>query len=79
MKDTITRVVNNCEICLQSKYERHPYNPKFAGPLLAKRPFDLIHLDTFSFLNSKFLTIIDLFSICSGILHQGWNFHLCSK
>lgn len=62
MKNKITEIINKCELCLQSKYERHPYRLKFSGPLLAKRPFEVIHIDTFSFLNSKFLTIIDLFS-----------------
>ena len=62
LKDTVTRIINNCETCLKSKYERHPYNPKFSGPLLAKRPFETLHIDTFSFQSSKFLTIIDLFS-----------------
>lgn len=62
LKNTITQITNSCELCMQSKYERHPYKLKFSGPLLAKRPFDIIHIDTFSFQNSKFLTIIDLFS-----------------
>ena len=62
MMNTITDIINRCETCLQSKYERHPYNPKLQGPLLAKRPFDIVHIDTFTFQNSKFLTIIDLFS-----------------
>jgi len=62
MKNTITEIINSCELCLKAKYERNPYKLKFSGPLLAKRPFDVIHIDTFSFQNSKFLTIIDLFS-----------------
>ncbi|POS82904.1 hypothetical protein EPUL_005150, partial [Erysiphe pulchra] len=62
MRNKITEIINKCELCLQSKYERHPYKLKFSGPLLAKRPFEVIHIDTFSFQNSKFLTIIDLFS-----------------
>lgn len=62
MKQTITDIINLCDTCLQAKYERHPYNLKLSGPLLAKRPFEVIHLDTFSFSNSKFLTIVDLFS-----------------
>lgn len=62
MKQTITNLINVCDQCLLSKYERHPYKLKFSGPLLAKRPFEVIHIDSFSFLNSKFLTIIDLFS-----------------
>jgi transposase InsO family protein len=62
MKTKINKMINECETCLQSKYERHPYQIPFSGPLLAKRPFDVIHIDTFSFDNNKFLTIIDLFS-----------------
>lgn len=62
MKETITQIINDCEICLQSKYERRPYQLKLSGPLLAKRPFEVLHIDTFSFSNNKFLTIIDLFS-----------------
>lgn len=37
-------------------------NVPFSGPLLSKRPFEVIHIDTFSFEKSKFLTIIDLLS-----------------
>ena len=62
MRETITKIINTCETCLQAKYERHPYKVPFSGPLLAKRPFEIIHIDTFSFQNSKFLTIIDLFT-----------------
>lgn len=62
MKTRINKIINECEICLQSKYERHPYNVPFSGPLLAKKPFEIVHIDTFSFDKCKFLTIIDLFS-----------------
>lgn len=62
MKSMITNEINKCELCLKSKYERNPCNIKMAGPLLAKQPFDTLYIDTFSFQNSKFLTIIDSFS-----------------
>lgn len=62
MKDMIVHEINTCDLCLQAKYERNPYNVKLGGPLLAKKPFDTIHLDTFTFQNCKFLTIIDSFS-----------------
>lgn len=62
MKIKINKIINECENCLLSKYERNPYKPQFSGPMLAKKPFDVIHIDTFSFDNNKFLTIIDLFS-----------------
>lgn len=62
MRTKINKIINECETCLQNKYERNPYKIQFSGPLLAKRPFDVIHIDTFGFENAKFLTIIDLFS-----------------
>lgn len=62
MKSTITNEINKCELCILTKYERNPYNLKFQGPLLAKKPFDTLFIDTFSFDNCKFLTIIDSFS-----------------
>lgn len=62
MLESISKIINKCDVCLQSKYERHPYKVDFLGPLLAKRPFHIVHLDTFGFGGAKFLTIIDLFS-----------------
>lgn len=81
MKTTVTQIINTCETCLQAKYERHPYNLKFSGPLLAKRPFEIIHMDTFSFQNSKFLTIIDLFSryAQSYLVKDGTSLTILSK
>lgn len=58
----IVREINTCDLYLQAKYERNPYNVKLGGPLLAKKQFDTIHLDTFTFQNCKFLTIIDSIS-----------------
>lgn len=81
IKTTIINIINNCETCQAVKYERHPYNPKFKGPLLARRPFEYIHIDTFSFLGSKFLTIIDLFSRYAQAyyLKEGTSFTILSK
>lgn len=62
MKDTISNIVNQCNSCLRSKYERNPYKIPLQGPISAKRPFDTLHIDTYTFQNTKFLTIIDLFS-----------------
>lgn len=62
LKTKINKIINECETCLINKYERNPYKIPFSGPLLAKRPFDVLHMDTFSFEGHKFLTIIDLFS-----------------
>jgi transposase InsO family protein len=62
MKVKINQIINKCEICLAAKYDRSPYRVPLSGPMLAKRPFDVIHIDVFSFDKNKFLTIIDLFS-----------------
>lgn len=62
MRVKINKIFNECEVRIQSKYERRPYNVPFAGPLVAKRPFEVVHIDTFSFDNYTFLTIIDVFS-----------------
>ena len=60
--DSITIFINSCEICLQNKYERHPYKIAYEGPLLSEKPFKTLHLDIFQFSNCQFLTIIDSFS-----------------
>lgn len=62
MRTKINKLINECETCLLSKYERNPYKVPFSGPLLAKRPFDVVHIDIFGFEGHQFLTIIDLFS-----------------
>ena len=62
IKKIITNYINECQICLLSKYERHPYKTPFKGPLIASKTLEHIFLDTFSIENENFLTIIDLFS-----------------
>lgn len=62
LKTSVNKYINECETCLINKYECHPHKLKFSGPLLARKPFDIIHIDVFSFDKCKFLTIIDLFS-----------------
>lgn len=69
MQTTISKVINECETCKLSKYERNPYKTPQLGPLLATKPFEVIHIDTFSFDNAKFLTIIDLFSKYAQAYH----------
>lgn len=62
LRDSITNFINKCELCLQNKYERHPYKIAYEGPLLAEKPFKTIHVDVFQFSNCQFLTLIDSFS-----------------
>lgn len=62
LKEHITLVINKCDICLQSKYERNPYKIPYEGPLLAEKPFKTIHIDIFQYSQCLFLTILDSFS-----------------
>lgn len=62
MKVDVTQFINNCEICQQAKYDRHPPLIKFALSPTPTQPFESIHMDTFQICNTRFLTIIDVFS-----------------
>lgn len=62
MDKLITKIINTCETCLTSKYERKPLKPTFRGPLLTDKPFHTVHMDTYTIDKTMFLTIIDAFS-----------------
>lgn len=62
LKKSVQTYINECEICHQSKYERNPVKTKLNTTPTALRPFEILHLDTFTLENCKFLTIIDSFS-----------------
>lgn len=62
IKSSVQTYINDCEICQQSKYERHPVRMKLNVTPTASKPFEIIHLDTFTLEQTKFLTIIDSFS-----------------
>lgn len=62
IKNSVIRVINNCEICQTSKYERHPNKQTFQITPLPEKPFEVVHIDTFTVNQQKFLTIIDVFS-----------------
>lgn len=65
----IQKYINNCDICQQNKYERNPYqiidnltqNPKY--------PFDILHIDTLTLENRKYLTLIDAFSKFAQLIY----------
>lgn len=54
--------VNRCEICQTTKYERNPINPKLELTPTPEKPFEIIHMDTLTIENKKFLILIDSFS-----------------
>lgn len=62
IKRSITEYINNCTICQTSKYERNPSKLNFQIVPIPEKPFDVLHIDTFTVNRQKFLTIIDVFS-----------------
>lgn len=62
MKNSIQTFINNCEICQQCKYERHPIKMKLNITPTPRKPFETVHADTFTLEQTKFLTVIDAFS-----------------
>lgn len=69
MKDDITKFINNCIICGQVKYDRHPVRPQFNVVPPPTKPFETIHLDLFTAQHEKFLTFIDVFSKYAQAYH----------
>ncbi|HEY9486355.1 MAG TPA: integrase zinc binding domain-containing protein [Nitrososphaeraceae archaeon] len=59
---SVQNYINNCEICGKVKYDRNPVKPIFNITPTGSKPFEIIHLDTFQFEKTKFLTIVDSFS-----------------
>jgi transposase InsO family protein len=62
MKDDVTKYINECIICGQTKYDRNPIKQKFHVVPPPSRPFEIVHIDLFSVETQKYLTIIDAFS-----------------
>jgi hypothetical protein len=62
LKNSIRTFINECEICQISKYDRNPVKIQMNITPTATKPFEIIHLDTYTFEQTKFLTIIDSFS-----------------
>ena len=47
MDRIIQNYINQCEICLEHKYERNPYKTESYGRIIANRPLQHIHMDVF--------------------------------
>lgn len=62
LKNSVQTYINDCEICQRSKYERHPIKMELNVTPTASKPFEIIHMDTYTLEKTKFLTIIDSFS-----------------
>lgn len=62
MKDHITKYINECNICGQSKYDRNPIKQKLCIVPPPSKPFEVLHLDLFTVQTEKYLTLVDSFS-----------------
>nr|CAH7733080.1 unnamed protein product [Callosobruchus chinensis] len=62
LRRSIQTYINNCEICLISKYDRNPLKPQFNITPTATKPFQILYIDSISLEGSKILTIVDSFS-----------------
>lgn len=61
-KQSIQTYINQCDICIRTKYDRHPVNIEMNVTPTATKPFEIVHMDTYTLEQSKFLTILDSFS-----------------
>lgn len=62
MRQSIQKFINNCEVCVRTKYDRNPIKVKYNVTPTASRPLETLHMDTMTMEKTKFLTIIDPFS-----------------
>lgn len=62
MREEITKYINECTICGQTKYDRNPIKPQFNIVPPATKPFEIVHMDLFTAQAEKYLTFVDSFS-----------------
>lgn len=55
----ITKIINNCKTCLETKYERKPIKIKYEISETPTRHNEILHMDTFFFMKQPFLTLLD--------------------
>lgn len=58
----IRRIVNNCVVCKENKYDRHPNKPMIQVTPIPSFPGQIVHLDIFITDKHYVLTAIDKFS-----------------
>lgn len=62
LRAKVTRFINLCKLCQKSKYERHPYKPKFKFTETPAKPLEIVHMDIFIINRKNYLTFCDKFS-----------------
>lgn len=62
MQETISAVINNCEACQKTKYDRKPIKPFLQLTQTQNAPFQEIFIDLFAIESVYYLTLVDAFS-----------------
>lgn len=62
MKETVSAIINACDLCKRMKYDRQPLKPKLQLTQTQNKPFEELFIDLFSIEGKIYLTIIDAFS-----------------
>lgn len=62
MQETVSAILNACELCKQMKYDRNPIKPKLQLTQTQTAPFQEVFIDLFTIEGVYYLTLIDAFS-----------------
>lgn len=62
MQEIVSAVLNECDICKETKYDRHPIKPMLQLTQTQNAPFQEIFIDLFTIEGAYYLTIVDAFS-----------------
>lgn len=62
MKETITAIINGCEMCKKMKYERKPIKPPIQLTQTQDAPFEELFMDLLFIEGKHYLTVVDAFS-----------------
>ncbi|KAG7297303.1 hypothetical protein JYU34_019262 [Plutella xylostella] len=62
MTETISAVINSCDVCKKMKYDRKPLKPYLQLTQTQEAPFQEIFIDLFTIEGKIYLTLVDAFS-----------------
>jgi len=62
MKQKITQIINQCDICQKLKYDRRPPKPIYQKTEIPEVPLQIVHMDIYTINGQTILTLIDKFS-----------------
>lgn len=74
--ELITIVINQCDVCQQTKYDRHPIKPKFKHTETATDINQIMQIDIYTIMKHNFLTVIDKFSKFAAVYYLPDRNHL---